>query len=122
MAADGILTYFAGGEANPIWQIFVKRFGFNIFTVLAGFIPALILFYLVTKIGGWLITKVDQYPEGEEIVLTGLVIAYSTWVFYLAFLRPIFGYFGSRSHYRVIPFLMVPLIIYTFWLERRKKI
>lgn len=121
MAMDAVLTYFAGGESNPIWKIFTNMFGFSIFTVFTGYIPVLALFYLVVKGGGWLIRVTDKYPEGEEIVLTGLVIAYGTWVFYLAFLLPQFGYFGGYSHYRVIPFLIIPLIIYLSWMEWRRK-
>ena len=122
VAADAILTYFAGGESNPIWRAFFDMFGFNISTLVSGYIPVLALFYLAVKTGGWLITKTDKYPEGEEIVLTSLVIAYGAWVFYIAFLLPAFGYSGGSSHYRVIPFLMAPLIIYVIWLEWRKRI
>lgn len=121
MAADVVLTYFAGGESNPIWRVFSDRFGFSIFTASIGYIPVLALFYLLVKVGGWLIRVTDRYPESEEIILTGLVIAYGAWVFYIAFLRPRFGYLGGYSHYRVIPFLIIPLVLYLFWMEWRKR-
>jgi len=118
---DMFVTYLSGGEANPIWGIFVMILGFNLASLSVGPIVSLALFYLVVKTGGWLIRKVDKYPEGEEIVLTGLALALMTWEVYVIFLRPFFGYLGGYSPYRIIPLLTVPLIFYIFWVDWRKK-
>lgn len=118
---DMMVTYSSGGEANPIWGLFVSMIGFNLASLSLGPIVSLALFYLIVKAGGWLIRKIDKYPEGEEIVLTGLALALVTWEVYVIFFRPFFGYLGGYSPYRVIPLLIIPLVFYVFWVDWQKK-
>ena len=116
---DAFITYRVGGESNPLWRPFVEMFGLNALWVLAALV--LVLFYLVTKLAGWYVSRFEHFSQGEEIVLTNLVIAFGTYDLYLTFLLPYFGYLGSGSHYAIIPVLAVPVIAYNVWLEYRKR-
>lgn len=116
---DAFITYRAGGEGNPLWRPVVEMFGLNALWFLV--ILVLIFFYLLTRIVGWYIEKFEHYPQGEEIVLTNLVIAFVVYDLYLIFAAPHFGYLGSRYHYAIIPILIIPLIVYNIWLEYQKK-
>lgn len=117
---DAFLTYQKGAEGNPLWRPLVETFGINALWVLAP--VALAIFYLAVRIFGWVTEKLDRLQRGEEIVLTNLVIAFATYDLYITFLLPYFGYLGSRSHYRILLVLAVPIIIYNLWFEylRRK--
>ena len=118
---DAFLTYLGGFEGNPLWKPFVQSYGINALWVLAP--VALGIFYLATKILGWLIKAIDKIPEGEEIVLTGLVLVFGTYDLYITFFLRSFGWLGARSHYRIILLLMVPVVLYIIYTEivRRKK-
>jgi len=116
---DVFLTVQAGGEGNPLWRPLTLNYGLNILWLLLPL--ALLLFYLLSKGCGWLIEKVDKYPEGEEIVLTFLVLVYGTYVLYITFFVSRFAYLGSRSHYRIILLLIIPAIFYQIWLELKKR-
>ncbi len=116
---DAFITYRAGGEGNPLWRPFVEMFGLNALWVLAALV--LVLFYIVVKSVGWYVSRFEHFPQGEEIVLTNLVIAFGAYDLYLTFLLPYFGYLGSRSHYAIIPVLIVPVLAYNVWLEYRKR-
>lgn len=116
---DAFITYRGGQEGNPLWKPLVEIFGLNTLWVLAIFV--LLLFYFLTKILGRYMERQEHYPQGEEIVLTSLVIAFGTYDLYITFLLPHFGFLGFRSHYAVIPVLAVPVLIYNVWLARQKK-
>ncbi len=118
---DALLTYLGGSEGNPLWKPIVQTYGINALWVL---IPvALGIFYFATKILGWLIKTIDKIAEGEEIVLTGLVLVFATYDLYITFFLRSFGWLGAGSHYRIIALLMVPVIGYIVYTEivRRKK-
>lgn len=118
---DAFLTYLGGSEGNPLWKPIIQTFGIN---ALWGLMPvALLIFYLASKFFGWLIKAIDKIPEGEEIVLTGLVLVFATYDIYITFFLRTFGWLGARSHYRIILLLMVPVIGYIIYTEivRRKK-
>lgn len=117
---DALLTYLGGSESNPLWKPIVQTYGINVLWVL---IPVTLgIFYLATKILGWLIKSIDKIAEGEEIVLTGLVLVFATYDLYITFFLRSFGWLGSSSHYRIIALLMVPVIGYIIYTEivRRK--
>ncbi len=118
---DALLTYGGGAEGNPLWKPFIQAYGIKVVFLLVP--VALGIFYLATKIFGWLIKKVDKIAEGEEIVLTALVLTFGTYVLYITFFLRTFGWLGSRSHYKIILLLMVPAILYIIYTEiaRRKK-
>ncbi len=116
---DAFLTYMAGGEGNPLWQPVVDRFGLNALWVLA--ILVLILFYFLTKIVGRYTEKVEKFPQGEEIVLTNLVIVFIVYDLYITFAVPHIGYLGFRRHYAIIPVLILPILLYNIWLEYQKR-
>ncbi len=117
---DAYLTYIGGSEGNPLWKPFIQSFGINALWVLVPI--ALGIFYLATKILGWLIKAADKISEGEEIVLTALVLVFGTYDLYITFFLKSFGWLGARNHYRIILLLMVPAILYIIYTEivRRK--
>ncbi len=112
---DAFITYRGGREGNPIWQPFVNALGINALWLLA--VLALALFYIVIKLAG----RYVKYPEGEELVLTTFVIAFATYDLYITFLLPYYGFLGSRSHYYIIPVLIVPVLAYNIWFEYKKR-
>ena len=116
---DAFFTYRGGREGNPLWQPIVERFGLNALWVLAIFV--LVLFYFLTKILGRYTEKVEKFPQGEEIVLTNLVIVFIVYDLYITFAAPRIGYLGFRRHYAIIPVLIVPVLIYDIWLEYLKR-
>jgi len=116
---DVFLTVRAGGEGNPLWRPLTLRYGLNILWLLLPF--GVLLFYLLSKIFGFLIEKLDKYPQGEEIVLTSLVLVYGTYVLYITFFASRFAYLGSRSHYRIILLLIIPAVLYQIFLEIKKR-
>lgn len=112
---DALLTYIGGSEGNPLWKPIIQSYGINALWVLA--LVALGIFYLATKILGWLIKSIDKIAEGEEIVLTGLVLVFATYDLYITFFLRSFGWPGTRSHYGIILLLMVPVILYIVYTE-----
>lgn len=117
---DALLTYIGGSEGNPLWKPIVQTYGINALWVLVP--VALGIFYLATKIFGWLIKLIDKIAEGEEIVLTSLVLVFATYDLYITFFLRSFGWLGDRSHYRIILLLIVPVVPYIIYTEivRRK--
>ena len=90
---------------------------YTILGILAVIVIA--IFYAVTRAVGMYAKR--TYPEGEELVLTTLVIAFATYDLYITFLLPYFGFLGSRSHYYIIPVLIVPVLAYNVWAEFQRK-
>lgn len=116
---DAWITRQAGGESNPLWKPIVQAFGIDALWFLA--ILVLALFYLVVKLAGWYYERFENSLQGEEITLTSLVIAFGFYDFYLTFLLPRFGYFGTKSHYALIPFLAIPVLAYSIWATRKQR-
>ena len=117
---DAFVTYTRGGrEGNPLWKLIVDAYGSNALWLLAVLVLA--IFYLVTKAAGWYEKRFEHFPQGEEIVLTSIVIAFGTYDFYITFLLPYFGFLGSRSHYYIIPVLIIPVLAYNIWIEYRRR-
>lgn len=114
---DAFITYRGGRESNPLWQPLVEAFGINTLWLLA--VVALAIFYAAVKAFGWYAKR--TYPEGEELVLTTLVVAFATYDLYITFLLSYYGFLGSRSHYYIIPVLIVPVLAYNVWFEYRKR-
>lgn len=117
---DAFVTYMRGGsEGNPLWKPLVDAYGPHTLWLLAA--AVLGLFYLVTKAAGWYEKRFEGFPQGEEIVLTSIVIAFATYDIYITFALPYFGFLGSRSHYAIIPVLLIPVLAYNVWLEYKKR-
>lgn len=111
---DAFLDVIRGAEGNPLWKPLVARIGINFVPFLVPLI--LPFFYLTVKALGLLISKVDKLPQAEELVLTTLVVVYfvfDLWVIAADF----FGFNLIRSHYQVIPILVVVGFGYALWAE-----
>lgn len=115
---DAFITFKAGQEGNPLWRPIVNFFGLHALWFLA--ILVLAFFYILVKYIGRYIQKYENYPDGEEIVLTNLVIAFAVYDLYIVFLLPYFYYLSSRSHYAIIPFLIIFILIYNMWLWHKQ--
>ena len=120
LAVDVTLTKNAGGEANPLWRPLVQAYGLDVLWLLT--FVALGVFYAAVRLFGPLARRFDGYENGESVVLTSIVLAFGTYVLYLAFLLPRFGYFGTRSHYALIPVLIVPVLLYHLWIKRQLRV
>ena len=116
---DAFLDVIRGTEGNPLWQPIVNIIGINYVPFLVPFV--LLLFYFVVKGGAWLTRKVDKIQtNSEELVLTSLVLAYfvfDLWVISVDF----FGFRLIKNHYHLIPILIVILLIYSLWAEKKLK-
>ncbi|MBI4991141.1 hypothetical protein HZB96_03545 [Candidatus Gottesmanbacteria bacterium] len=115
---DASVTHITTKENTLLWRPLIEKFGVNILWVLA--IVGLILFYLITKIGGWYVERVGRLPKGEEIVLTSLLIVFATYDTYKIFIRPSLDYLNPSNYYFIFPVLLLPVIIYSLWLEHHK--
>jgi len=116
---DALLDVRRGVEGNPVWQPILNYVGIQ-YTPL--FVPlVLLLFYFVVKGGAWLTRKVDKINyKTEELVLTALVLAYfvfDLWVISVDF----FGFRLIRNHYYLTPVLVVIVLIYSVWAEKKLK-
>ncbi len=81
----------------------------------------LILFYFVVKAGAWLARKIDKIPrKAEELVLTTLVIVYGVFDLWLVSVY-FFNFALFKSHYYLIPILIIIGIAYSWWAENRLK-
>ncbi len=81
----------------------------------------LILFYFAVKGGAWLAKKVDKVTiKTEELVLTTLVIVYGIFDLWLISVY-FFNFRIFRSHYYLIPILIIIGIIYEWWAENKLK-
>jgi len=116
---DAILDIKGGGKGNLLWQPIMDLLGITNSFIL---IPiALFFLYLIVKLGAWLTRKVDKVKEkSEELVLTALVLAYAVfdiWVILVKF----FGFNLIKSHYQLAPVLIVIVLVYSVWAERKLK-
>ena len=108
---DALITYLVGnGQGGSLlWRPLVAKTGFLVIFILLPLVFA--FFYLIVKLAGWFLEKFDKLPKGEEMILTSLIIVYTAYDLYLAF----FPY--PLSYYILIPILLIPGLIYGFWLE-----
>ncbi len=119
---DALLdVIFAKGKGleSPVWKPIATLLGVSNPLFLTPFVLA--LFYFVVKIGAWLTKKVDKIPvKAEELVLTALVIVYGVFVLWL--MSVYFFNFGLfKSHFYLIPILIIIGIAYSLWAENRLK-
>ena len=116
---DAFLDVRRGAEGNPLWQPIVNIIGINYVPFLVPFV--LLLFYFVVKGGAWLTRKVDKVKNNsEELVLTSLVLAYfvfDLWVISVDF----FGFGLIKNHYYLTPILVVVVLAYSLWAEKKLK-
>ncbi len=117
---DAFLTFNKGAEGNPLWQPVVQTFGINALWLLGVIVLA--IFYGFTLVAGKYTEQKEHYTHGKEIVLTNLVIAFASYDAYLTFLLHYLGYFGTNSHYAIIPIIAVPVLLYNIWIERNKNL
>ena len=115
---DAFLGVARGVEGNPLWKPLVNTFGIKAVPFLVRLL--LPFFYLVVKIFGGLIRKVDRLPQGEELVLTALVLAYAIYDFWVI-LFDFFEFRLIRNHYQIIPILIVTTVAYALWAEYQMK-
>ena len=81
----------------------------------------LVIFYFGVKIGAWLTKKLDKiYIKTEELVLTTLVIVYGVFDLWLILVY-FFDFSLFRSHYYLIPILVVVGAVYSWWAEKKLK-
>ena len=111
---DTFLDVLRGGQGNPLWKPVIDIIGIEYTPILVPLV--IILFYVVVKVGGWIIFKVDKLPQSEEILLTCLVLAfavYDIWVISVDFLN----FKLIQSHIHMIPILIVVALGYALWAE-----
>src|SRR3989344_6840631 len=81
----------------------------------------LVIFYFGVKGGAWLAKKVDKVPaKAEELVLTTLVIVYGVFDLWLISVY-LFNFRLFKSHYYLIPILIIIGIAYSWWAENKIK-
>lgn len=81
----------------------------------------LIIFYFVVKFGALLARKIDKVQfKTEELVLTTLVIVYGVFDLWLISVY-FFDFKLFKSHYYLIPVLIIIGIIYNWWAEKELK-
>ena len=81
----------------------------------------LIIFYFVVKGGAWLAKKADKVTiKAEELVLTTLVIVYGIFDLWLI-LFYLFNFRLLKSHYYLIPLLILIGVLYEWWAEKKLK-
>ena len=107
-----------GLESNILKPI-ANLLGINNPLFLTPFV--LVIFYFAVKGGAWLTKKVDKIPvKSEELVLTTIVIVYG--IFDLWLISIYFFNFGLlRSHFYLIPILIIIGIAYSWWAEKKLK-
>jgi len=118
VSLDAFLDVNRGVEGNPFWQPIINNIGINYTPILVP--PFLFFLYFVVKISAWLERKIDKIQQSERLVLTILVIIYALfdiWVISVDFLN----FRLIKSHYHLIPILMVVGIVYGLWAERHLK-
>lgn len=120
LCLEALVTYLVGNgqEGNSLWRPIVTALGFKVVFLIIPLV--FIFFYFLVKLAGWLVERLDKLPHGEEIILTALVITYATYDLYLILVPRSFGYLGTKSHYALIPLLIIPGLIYGLWLEHLK--
>jgi len=81
----------------------------------------LILFYFIVKGGALLTKKIDNIQfKTEELVLTTLVIVYGVFDLWLISVY-LFNFKLFKSHFYLIPILIIIGVIYNWWAEDKLK-
>jgi len=114
LLTDAFLDVARRVEGNSLWQPIVTVIGINYVPLLVPLI--LPLFYVVVKVLGWLVRKVDRLPQAEELILTTLVIVYfvyDLWVVAVDF----FGFRLISNFRQTIPLLLATSLGYALWAE-----
>jgi hypothetical protein len=107
------------GLESGIWKPVANFLGVNNPLFLTPLV--LILFYFLIKGGAWLAEKADKVTiKAEELVLTTLVIVYGIFCFWLILFYA-FNFRLFKSHYYLIPLLILVGIIYEWWAEKKLK-
>ena len=107
------------GAESGIWKPVSNFLGINNPLFLTPVI--LILFYFLVKGGAWLAKKADKVTiKAEELVITTLVIVYGIFDLWLI-LFYLFNFRLFKSHYYLIPVLILVGIIYELWAEKKLK-
>ena len=112
---------FAEGKGleSPVWKPIANFLGVNNPLFLTPLI--MIIFYFGVKGGAWLSKKIDKIPiQAEELVLTTLVIVYGVFDLWLVLVY-FFDFTLFRSHYYLIPILIIIGIVYSWWAEKKLK-
>ena len=112
---------FTGGAGlqSPIWKSISNFLKINNPLFLTPLV--LIIFYFGIKGGAWLARKVDKVSiKSEELVLTALVLVYGLFDLWLILVY-FFNFSLFKSHYYLIPILIVIALIYSLWAEKKLK-
>ena len=112
---------FTGGAGlqSPIWKPISNFLKINNPLFLTPLI--LIIFYFGIKGSAWLARKVDKVSiKSEELVLTALVLVYGLFDLWLILVY-FFNFSLFKSHYYLIPILIVIVLIYSLWAEKKLK-
>ena len=112
---------FTGGAGlqSPVWKSISNFLKINNPLFLTPFV--LIIFYFGIKGGAWLARKVDKVSiKSEELVLTALVLVYGFFDLWLILVY-FFNFSLFKSHYYLIPILIVIALIYSLWAEKKLK-
>lgn len=111
---------FAKGKGleSPIWKPIANLLGVSNPIFLTPLV--LIIFFIGVKILAFPIQKIDKVSNGEELLLTTLVIIYGFFDLWLILIY-FFNFRLFKSHYYLIPILIVIGIIYETWAEKKLK-
>ena len=112
---------FTGGAGlqSPVWKSISNFLKINNPIFLTPLV--LIIFYFGIKGGAWLARKVDKVSiKSEELVLTALVLVYGLFDLWLILVY-FFNFSLFKSHYYLIPILIVIALIYSLWAEKKLK-
>ena len=82
----------------------------------------LVIFYFAVKGGAWLTIKADKTPtaKAEELILTTIVIVYGVFDLWLISVY-FFKFTLFKSHFYLIPILIIIGILYASWAEKKLK-
>ena len=111
---DTIFDILRGTQGNPLFKPIENAFGIWIFPFLVPF--ALVFFYIIIKLLGQFVEKMDRTTHSEEILLTALVIIFvvhDMWVFSVDYM----GFRLIRSYYQMIPIYIIVGMAYALWAQ-----
>lgn len=107
------------GLQSPIWKPISNFLGIKNLLLMVPFV--LVIFYFGVKIGVWLARKVDKIQvKAEELVLTTLVVVYGLFDLWLILVY-FFDFNLFKSHYYLIPVLILVGVVYSWWAEKKLK-
>jgi len=106
------------GLKSFFWQPIAEFTGIKYAPLMVPFL--LIIFFILVKLCAFLEKKIENVNKAEELVLTTLVIVYGVFVLWLISFY-LFNFRLFRSHYYLIPVLIVIGITYSWWAENKLK-